>query len=401
MAGRWSCTAAAVFSELLLAHQQVRRPMGLTTGRLARAATHRAMSKRKKDVIVDLTASDNDDETTGKNLAKSALVENVDGIYGNENQPYLSRSIGQMPCRNQRSNDSHKAFPGDKRQGNSYAVYLNIDEKFVDSEQELLHVLQFALLNEPVCERSFSAQSVDQFYENITNGNVKVVGFSEFSYSRHGTLAGDDQQVEREYWVKVKNEALHVIVHVHYQGQWSSFQNRRDRSIITAINLRHAVPKRNPSKVPVFPLLCKAFGAWREKRKHKISVDPPWDWRHDTARLTHLRSLLVAAEECTRRVRSLDFGSVPSIAPGPWGADGARRALILAVNDYVPPAPSLQNPILDAINLQKALLDLGWEVNLSFAPPSRPRAAARRAHTQSVTSPLCPATRSRSERTRR
>ncbi len=330
-----------------------------------RTARERAQSMPKSgkrdrgEIVLDLTRDDVD-------LNQTDLISN-----GVESQPEKSDvkkrgRIQELTGNLYRSNDSAHACPQDS----TYAVFLNKDEAVEEnSEQELLRVLQFAMAEEHVGQRSFSLHSVEQFFENIANRKVKVVGFSEFSYSKCGTA--DGELVEREYWVKVTNEALHVIVHVHYKGLWSPFKNRRDRSVITSINLRHAVPKRNPSKVPVFPLICKAFGSWREKHKYKISVDPPWDWMFDSTRFTHLQSLLIEAENCTRRVRSLDSESVPLKIPKPGGAKGARHALILAVNDYAPPAPSLENPIRDATNLQEALIDLGWQVRLPCAPHLR------------------------------
>lgn len=200
---------------------------------------------------------------------------------------------------------------------------------------------------------------MQQFFQHIVEGRAKVVGYSEFAYSDYGKLKGNDQLVEREYWIHVKGEPIHVILHVHYHGNWSSYQNQRDRTLITSLNLRHAVPRRNPQNVPVFPVFCKALRSWREKRKLIIPLgNQPWDWRNDGSRLPELRALLLQAERCARRVRSVDAAA--AAAPPP--AAGARHALILAVEEYAPPIPRLENPIQDGCSLRQMLLRHGWEV---------------------------------------
>ena len=257
---------------------------------------------------------------------------------------------------NDRTVSPKELFPDDERRNVSYEIYRNFEEMVSISDEEF--VLQFGQRQEPSSSRGFTADSVREFFGNISNGSVRVLGYSEFAYSSYGAQKGDDQFVEREYWVSVRNDPVKVIVHVHYAGKWSQFQNMRDRSVITAINLRHAVPRTNPKKVKVFPVLCKAFKEWREKDKFKIKVEPPWIWEQDPSRFPQLHALLRQAEACTRRVRSLSSNGpvpMPSVI-------GARHALILAVDEYAEPVPRLHNAIRDANNLEQALVDLGWEV---------------------------------------
>ena len=207
--------------------------------------------------------------------------------------------------------------------------------------------------------RSLDAGGVGRFFDRVAQGQTKVVGFNEFAYSEHGQRHGNDRLIEREYWIKVKNDPMRVILHVHYLGCWNSFLNRRDRSLITAANLRHAVPKHNPVGVPVFHEQCKAFRQWREKRKFKLDLGPggPWDWQRDRGRHPQLHDLLMAAERCARRVRSIAPADILQAR-----RIGARHALIIAVDQYPPPLPRLGNPVRDGCNLESVLLDFGWEV---------------------------------------
>ena len=154
--------------------------------------------------------------------------------------------------------------------------------------------------------RSFTFDGVARFFDCVAKGHTTVVGFNEFAYSEGGRLIDYERLIEREYWVKVRNDPVRVILHVHYLGRWSRFLNGRDRSLITAVNLRHAVPKGNPMGVAVFHAPCKALGLWRENRKFKVDLGPggPWDWKRDRARHPALHGLLLAAERCARRVRS-------------------------------------------------------------------------------------------------
>jgi hypothetical protein len=268
--------------------------------------------------------------------------------------------------------EAHSVQPEeDLPEGEFYTVYLSSD---VMSEMRATRVsvedqaLYFGRLVSTADSappgRSLDANGARAFFARVAQGDAQVVGFAEFAYSNHGRLQGDDRLVEREYWIKLKGDKVRVILHVHYLGRWSPFLNRRDRSLISAANLRHAVPRHNPAGVPVFPAPCKALGLWREMRKLKVDLGPggPWDWRGDRSRHPALHDLLADAERCARRVRSLAPGALLRARRA-----GARHALIVAVDDYPPPVPRLGNPVRDGCNLEAALLELGWEV----PPPPR------------------------------
>jgi hypothetical protein len=267
-----------------------------------------------------------------------------------------------------------------------FVVYLSCDvlEEMRTSKADIdAYALEFAHLvssAEPVPRsRSFKPEGVAEFFSLVLQGKTKVLGFNEFAYSDSGRLQGDDRLIEREYWVKVPGDPVRVIVHVHYQGRWSPFLNRRDRSLVTAVNLRHAIPQRGPTPPPgAAPVLrepCRALRQWRERHKFKVGLAGPagpWDWRRDQARHPALHALLAEAERCGRRVRAVaDPRALLAARRG-----GARHALIVAVDEYPPPVPRLGNPVRDGCNLEAALLEVGWEVRRP--PPACFLVGARR-----------------------
>ncbi|KAJ1466512.1 hypothetical protein T484DRAFT_1861464 [Baffinella frigidus] len=208
-----------------------------------------------------------------------------------------------------------------------------------------------------------------------------VFGFHEFPYTAGGTLQGPDMQIEREYWLQLntvdKRLGKHdnmAILHVHYKDKWqlhlpknTVYANNlrhsvRQRTTISQMNLRHTVPAQGSAARPsnAYWEKCVSMDQWREMKGVKVFKIPSggWDWREDATFAPAMHALLMDAEACTWRVRSIKLDA-PSVSAD--AASGGRRALILAVEKYTSPAlQGLVNVDNDANRLKQTLQRLGW-----------------------------------------
>ncbi|KAJ1493016.1 hypothetical protein T484DRAFT_1769509, partial [Baffinella frigidus] len=193
-----------------------------------------------------------------------------------------------------------------------------------------------------------------------------VIGFSEFPYTDGGKLQGPTREIEREYWLQLTNVDKRLgkhdnmaILHVHYKDKW---RHPRQRTTISQMNLRHTVPAEGSGARPsnAYWDKCVDLGKWREMRGKMMFKIPPggWNWQHKPAFCPEMHALLVAAEQCTQKVRSFSLEAPSERAAA---ASGRRRALILAAETYTCPAlQGLVNVDNDANNLKQTLQRLGW-----------------------------------------
>jgi len=150
-----------------------------------------------------------------------------------------------------------------------------------------------------------------------------------------------------------------AILHVHYKDKW---RHPRQRTTISQMNLRHTVPAQGSGARPsnAYWDKCVDLGKWREMRGKMMFKIPPggWNWQQKPAFCPEMHALLMAAEQCTQKVRSfsLEAPSLPAAA-----LSGGRRALILAAEKYQSPAlRGLANVDSDADRLKQTLRKLGW-----------------------------------------
>jgi len=155
-----------------------------------------------------------------------------------------------------------------------------------------------------------------------------------------------------------------AILHVHYKDKW---KHPRQRTTISQMNIRHTVPAKGTLRpANAYWDKCIDLDKWREMRGKMVFKIPPagWKWRHDPKFSPAMHRLLLEAENCTQKVRSLQITPPAGAAAG--SQTGARRALIVAVEKYDSPAlAGLANVDNDAVQLKKTLQLLGWHVEVA------------------------------------
>ena len=155
-----------------------------------------------------------------------------------------------------------------------------------------------------------------------------------------------------------------AILHVHYKDKW---KHPRQRTTISQMNIRHTVPAKGTLRpANAYWDKCIDLDKWREMRGKMVFKIPPagWKWRHDPKFSPAMHRLLLEAEKCTQKVRSLQI--TPSAGAAAGSQTGARRALIVAVEKYDSPAlAGLANVDNDAVQLKKTLQLLGWHVEVA------------------------------------
>ena len=155
-----------------------------------------------------------------------------------------------------------------------------------------------------------------------------------------------------------------AILHVHYKDKW---KHPRQRTTISQMNIRHTVPAKNTQRpANAYWDKCIDLDKWREMRGMMVFKIPPagWKWRQDPKFSPAMHRLLLEAENCTQKVRNLQFTPPAGAAAG--SQTGARRALIVAVEKYDSPAlAGLANVDNDAVQLKKTLQLLGWHVEVA------------------------------------
>ena len=228
---------------------------------------------------------------------------------------------------------------------------------------------QFAAWNpDEETSREFKPQDIEALLAKIEqdDSTVQVIGFNEFPYTAGNKLKGSNREVEREYWLHLRNVDKRIagddnlaILHVHYKGKWHPVPRNRDRSVISQVNIRHTAKTREKA----FHMKCADLNKWREKHGSSVLRQIPkdgWRWRDDGSRCRAVQKVLMGAERCTKQVRSLDV-----LGKDLKAGSGLRRALIIAVKKYdCEKIPDLANAIQDGAKLEGKLQQLGWEVEL-------------------------------------
>jgi hypothetical protein len=202
---------------------------------------------------------------------------------------------------------------------------------------------------------------------------VRVIGYNEFPYTRRQPK--DEWELEREIWLDLgalgpAAAGPHKlgILHVHYAAPWSDDRSKRDRSVITQVNVRHTT--ESPQKD--FRLKSQQLNKWREDHGRSMAKLPKggWHWQNaagenEDKKLQMLRKLLRKAEESTTLVRALTFSAAQHDRRETSPAL-QRSALIVAVSEYeCDNVANLTNPIIDAAKLKAVLDQLGWHVEMA------------------------------------
>eukprot|EP00961_Rhodomonas_salina_P277762 3753574-Rhodomonas_salina.1 len=220
--------------------------------------------------------------------------------------------------------------------------------------------------------RGFNNNTIKLFLRKVEEDGfiADVIGFSEFPYSHNNTLQGADREIEREYWFEVSSDYAQlsgvdklVILHVHYAGKWHNSHDKRDRSTITQINIRHTASCQEHA----FWKKCADLDMWREKYGRSILAIPAggWKWEQHPEVSQAVYKLLSIAERCRTYVRGRKGKLLEDFRK--------RRALILAISNYDNKScfPDLPNVFEDGTNLCKVLRQREWEVilktDLSYA----------------------------------
>ncbi|KAJ1481784.1 hypothetical protein T484DRAFT_1806100, partial [Baffinella frigidus] len=219
--------------------------------------------------------------------------------------------------------------------------------------------------------RQLAVKDVKQLLRQMdTDPNTaKVIGYKEFPYTARGKLLGANRQVEREYWLQLSNVEKRLgncdnlaILHVHYADLWGA--SPRTREHITQMNIRHTVKdsKAVPGKNAYWKK-CPEENKWPEMGGRRVPLMGPllatgWEWRDKISVSPTMHQLLMDAEICARKFRSITVKTPDASA----ALEGQRQALILSVQQDQTPGLHGLAVESDANLLKSSLQQLGWGV---------------------------------------